>query len=228
MILTKRQIPRSHCTVDGVYVSHFPPIHEKKKNLTPPKSSNPHPAPSGSTAPAPNTTCYTNTSSPTPKTSSWAKSRPKHRKSPPSPFPPKPPTLTTPSYFAPQPNALVPFPPISSLCDPNFATSCAGIPGNCAAAWGLRVINSKNILVYGAGLYSFFSNYSTSCSTFEAGQMCQSRMVSVEGGGVRNVNIYNLNTIGVREMITRDGRGLAGFGDNVNVFPSCVGVWRSE
>ena len=52
-------------------------------------------------------------------------------------------------------------------------------------------------------------------------------MVSVEGGGTSNVNIYNLNTIGVREMITRDGAGMAFFGDNVNVFPSCVGVWRS-
>jgi hypothetical protein len=27
--------------------------------------------------------------------------------------------------------------------------------------WGLRVLDSKSIVVYGAGLYSFFNNYST-------------------------------------------------------------------
>jgi len=35
------------------------------------------------------------------------------------------------------------------------------VSGNCPAAWGLRVLNSNNILIYGAGLYSFFSNYDT-------------------------------------------------------------------
>jgi len=48
------------------------------------------------------------------------------------------------------------------LHDPDFETSCAGQAGNCGNAWGLRVINSQNILVYGAGLYSFFDDYSTS------------------------------------------------------------------
>lgn len=101
--------------------------------------------------------------------------------------------------------------------------------GNCAAAWGLRILNnSKNILVYGAGLYSFFSNYSTDCSTFAAGQTCQTRITSLEGiSAGNNVNIYNLNTIGARQMITRDGRQVAFYNDNVNVFPSCVAVYRS-
>ncbi|KAK3316431.1 pectate lyase superfamily protein-domain-containing protein [Apodospora peruviana] len=129
-------------------------------------------------------------------------------------------------YFQPQPNALVPFPPVAALNDPDFAASCAGVAGNCAAAWGLRVINSKNVLVYGAGLYSFFSNYSTACSTFEAGQTCQVRMTSIEGTA-SNVNIYNLNTIGARSMVNRDERQLAFFSDNVNVFPSCIAVFKS-
>ncbi|KAM7215073.1 exo-beta-1,3-glucanase [Rhypophila decipiens] len=133
-------------------------------------------------------------------------------------------------YFAPQPNALVPFPPQSSLQDPDFSSSCAGVQErNCAAAWGLRVINnSKNILVYGAGLYSFFTNYSTDCSTFAAGQTCQARMTSLEGiAQGSQVNIYNLNTIGARQMMTRDGRQVVWYADNVNVFPSCVAVYRS-
>lgn len=65
-------------------------------------------------------------------------------------------------YYQPNPTAPTPFSVVSSLNDPNFSTSCAGYPGNCAAAWGLRIINSNNILIYGAGLYSFFSNYDTS------------------------------------------------------------------
>ncbi|KAK3682422.1 pectate lyase superfamily protein-domain-containing protein [Podospora appendiculata] len=129
-------------------------------------------------------------------------------------------------YYQPSPNALVPFSPVASLNDPDFGSSCAGVAGNCAAAWGLRVLNSKNVFVYGAGLYSFFSNYSTTCSTFTAGQSCQSRIVSLEGS-VSNVNIYNLNTIGAQSMLSRDGAQVAYYNDNVNVFPSCVAVYKS-
>ncbi|GAB1316002.1 hypothetical protein MFIFM68171_06212 [Madurella fahalii] len=130
-------------------------------------------------------------------------------------------------YFQPVPNGLVPFNPVAALNDPDFRASCAGVQGNCAAAWGLRVINSRDVLVYGAGLYSFFDNYSTACSTFAAGQTCQQRITSVEGPAV-NVNIYNLNTIGTREMINRDGALVAWFADNVNTFASNVAVYKSN
>ena len=129
-------------------------------------------------------------------------------------------------YFMPTPNALVPFPPLSSLNDPDFRASCASVPGNCPASWGLRILNSRNIFVYGAGIYSFFSNYSTQCSTFAAGQTCQARIVSIEGSA-ENVAIYNLNTIGSVSMLDRDGRSVAWYGNNVNVFPSNVAVWKS-
>jgi glucan 1,3-beta-glucosidase len=67
-------------------------------------------------------------------------------------------------YYQPNPLAPTPFTVVSSLNDPNFATSCSGQSGNCAEAWGLRVINSRNVLIYGAGHYSFFNNYDTSKS----------------------------------------------------------------
>ncbi|KAK0615735.1 pectate lyase superfamily protein-domain-containing protein [Bombardia bombarda] len=130
-------------------------------------------------------------------------------------------------YYQPTPNALSPFTPVASLNDPDFIASCAGVAGNCAAAWGLRVLNSKNVLIYGAGLYSFFSNYSTSCSTFTAGQTCQARIASIEGTA-DNVNIYNLNTIGSQSMLNRNGQQIAWYGDNVNVFPSCVALFKSS
>ncbi|KAK4249701.1 glycoside hydrolase [Corynascus novoguineensis] len=130
-------------------------------------------------------------------------------------------------YYQPTPNALVPFPPVSALRDPDFNAQCAGIEGNCAAAWGLRIIDSSDVLVYGAGLYSFFSDYSTACSTFTAGQTCQQRITSIEGSAF-NVNLYNLNTVGTREMLTRNGGRVAWFADNENTFASNVAVYKSN
>ncbi|KAK4100480.1 glycoside hydrolase family 55 protein [Parathielavia hyrcaniae] len=129
-------------------------------------------------------------------------------------------------YYQPTPNALVPFQPVAALRDPDFAASCVGVEGNCAAAWGLRVIDSRDVFVYGAGLYSFFSDYSTACSTFTAGQTCQQRMTSIQGSA-SNVNIYNLNTVGTREMLTRNGARVAWFEDNANTFASNMAVFKS-
>ncbi|AEO64347.1 glycoside hydrolase family 55 protein, partial [Thermothielavioides terrestris NRRL 8126] len=129
-------------------------------------------------------------------------------------------------YFQPTPNALVPYSVVSSLNDPDFSASCAGVSGNCADAWALRVIGSHDVLVYGAGLYSFFDNYSTDCSTFSAGETCQQRIASIEGSA-SNVNVYNLNTIGARSMLNRDGAQVAYYADNVNTFASNVAVYKS-
>jgi glucan 1,3-beta-glucosidase len=69
------------------------------------------------------------------------------------------------AYYQPNPPAPIPFTPIAALNDPDFAAYCAGHSGTCADGWGLRVLDSQNIFVYGAGLYSFFSNYSTGTSS---------------------------------------------------------------
>lgn len=128
-------------------------------------------------------------------------------------------------YFQPTPNAMVPFPVNDMFRDPDFETMCAGVQGNCAAAWGLRILDSSNIFLYGSGHYSFFSSYSTACSTKEAGESCQSRIVSLEGN-VSNINIFNLNTIGSMSMIDRDGTSLANWRDNMNTFASTNAVFR--
>ncbi|KAK0617048.1 pectate lyase superfamily protein-domain-containing protein [Immersiella caudata] len=130
-------------------------------------------------------------------------------------------------YYMPIPNALVPFNPIPALNDPDYRVSCAGVAGNCQASWGVRVIDSRNVFVYGAGVYSFFSDYSTTCSTFAAGQTCQERIVSIERSA-DNVNIYNLNTIGSRSMLNRNGAMVAFYNDNVNVYPSNIAVYKSN
>jgi glucan 1,3-beta-glucosidase len=66
------------------------------------------------------------------------------------------------AYWQPNPVAGVAYPPVSAWKDPVFTQNCQGVGGNCASGWGLRIFNSRNIRIYGAGLYSFFDNYLTS------------------------------------------------------------------
>jgi glucan 1,3-beta-glucosidase len=63
------------------------------------------------------------------------------------------------------------------------------------------------------------------CSTVQAGENCQSRIVSLEK--VSNINIYGLNTIGSLSMLERDGQSVASWKDNVNVFPANIILYRS-
>ncbi|KAF2191420.1 glycoside hydrolase family 55 protein [Zopfia rhizophila CBS 207.26] len=129
-------------------------------------------------------------------------------------------------YWQPVPDARgQPYPLNTALNDPNYGTSC--LPGNCDAL-GLRILNSQSILVYGAGLYSFFNNYSTDCSKkpSEGGKAdCQSQIFSIEGGSASGVLIYGLNTIGSLSMVTIDGSDKAKWSDNVNVFPDTIGLF---
>lgn len=63
-------------------------------------------------------------------------------------------------YYQSNPSALIPFKPNPEIHDPDFASSCDNDDeGNCEVGWGLRVVDSKDINVYGGGLYSFFDNY---------------------------------------------------------------------
>jgi glucan 1,3-beta-glucosidase len=66
------------------------------------------------------------------------------------------------AYWQPNPNASVVFPIINGWNDPDFVANCTGVAGQCNMGWGLRVVNSGSIIIYGAGLYSFFNNYNTS------------------------------------------------------------------
>lgn len=152
-------------------------------------------------------------------------------------------------YYQPTPSAPTPFSVVQSLNDPDFATSCAGKFGNCANAWGLRILNSNDVLIYGAGLYSFFNDYSTSaslsftlisllllafadptpaCSNINGPENCQTNIFSLEGPGITNINVYNLNTVGTTNMITQDGTSLASYADNVNVFPDTIALFRTS
>ncbi|TMW66275.1 hypothetical protein Poli38472_004040 [Pythium oligandrum] len=104
-------------------------------------------------------------------------------------------------YYQSHPGVEVPFPINSAYSDPSI--KCASSDLACAKSWGVRVYNSKDILIAGAGLYSFFENWSQDClKAFP--QTCQTRMTSIEGGST-NIMMYNMNTVGTTKMITVDG-----------------------
>ena len=102
-------------------------------------------------------------------------------------------------YYQPAPLATEPFKNAASFPgDPTF-TDCYEGKG-CNEAWGLRVIDSENIYIHSAGLYSFFVDYnqSTCIDAFN----CQKRMTHVSGARENSVVIFNLFTIGVGEPAT--------------------------
>jgi glucan 1,3-beta-glucosidase len=123
-------------------------------------------------------------------------------------------------YYQPIPNAAnSPYPRNATLNDPNYATSC--LSGAPCDALGLRVLNSENTLIYGAGLYSFFNNYSTTCSNGGGPENCQSEIFSVEGT-TSGISVTDLITVGAQNMIVIKGTSDAVYSANVNVYPDAI------
>ncbi|KAK5017179.1 hypothetical protein LTR39_001690, partial [Cryomyces antarcticus] len=119
-------------------------------------------------------------------------------------------------YFQANPAAPTPFTPCATYADPEFHD---GNPtGN--KAWGLRIVNSNNVLVYGAGLYSFFDNYAQTCLLTES---CQSNMVDIEGGS--NISLFGLSTKAAVNMVTVNGNGVVKDADNRSNFCATVALW---
>lgn len=129
--------------------------------------------------------------------------------------------LTPRRYMQSNPSALTPFLPHPSFPDPTFS-SC-GSSSTCAKAWGLRVLSSSSIHIYGAGLYSFFDNYNPLCLKTES---CQENIVSIEGCG-RDVYLWGLSTKASANMVTLDGRGVISQQNNRNNFCSTIAVFAS-
>ena len=104
----------------------------------------------------------------------------------------------------------------------HYATLCP--PGICDA-FGLRILNSQSVHIYGAGLYSFFKNYDVSCSSPDAPnglRDCQNQIFSIEGT-TSDVIIYTLSEVGALEMVTIDKQTKAKWSDNLSVYTNTIG-----
>jgi len=130
-------------------------------------------------------------------------------------------------YYQENPAAPAPFTVQGS--DPQFSSS-AGSGVN--MAWGLRILNCQNILIYGTGLYSFFDNYDQTCVPENN---CQQNMIEI-GGSTDNLYLYGVTTKAAVNMITTSGYTVGGTGnavtslhiendDNVSVFGATVAKW---
>ena len=124
------------------------------------------------------------------------------------------------AYFQSNPDALSPFPPQTAIGDPTFA-SC-GSDESCKKTWGLYITGSNGVLVYGAGLYSFFDNYGQDCLATEN---CSTNMVEIDNS--QNIGIFGLSTKAATNMLTQDGNVQALGSDNDSNFCQTIVSWKS-
>lgn len=125
-------------------------------------------------------------------------------------------------YYMPNPDAKSqPYTRSDAFSDPDYASAC---PAGICDAYGLRVLNSKNVRIYGGGLYSFFQNYELTCSSATApnGQRdCQNQIFSIEGDS--SVQAFALSEVGALQMLTIDRQDKAKWSDNLSVYSNTIG-----
>lgn len=123
------------------------------------------------------------------------------------------------AYFQGNPDATVPFNSNPAYFDPDWS-KCSG-PG-CAKTWGLRVIDSSDILFYGGGMYSFFENYKQTCLDTED---CQQHMVEINNS---QITMYGVNTKASVNVITANGQGLMShLPDNESTFCAAIAFFTT-
>ena len=120
------------------------------------------------------------------------------------------------AYFQSNPAAPVPFASLAAWADPVF-DQCATKEETCAKGWGIDIINTTNLYVYNAGLYSFFQNWNTSCIGTGDNRYCQDSIFRIRGDA-QKVYLWNLETVGVENMVEVNGNMRAKSRDNVGVF----------
>ncbi|ESK92896.1 glycoside hydrolase family 55 protein [Moniliophthora roreri MCA 2997] len=118
-------------------------------------------------------------------------------------------------YYQPNPAPPAPFVVNSNYNDPS---SFAG------GAWAVRIVDSSDILIFGAGLYNFFQNYGQGCLT---SRNCQAQIMTVDGGSTR-VNVYSLSTVGSTWQLSVNQQGVANQADGINGFASTLTAWSSS
>lgn len=119
-------------------------------------------------------------------------------------------------YYQSNPDATDPFTANDAFFDPVFAGEASA-----NKAWGLRIVDSTDVFLYGGGLYSFFDNYDQTCLDTAS---CQDNMVSVEGSS--GVHLYGLSTKAAVNMVTVDGASAALDADNRNNFCATISLFE--
>ncbi|KAF9443873.1 glycoside hydrolase family 55 protein [Macrolepiota fuliginosa MF-IS2] len=115
-------------------------------------------------------------------------------------------------YFQPNPAPPAPFTVNSSFKDPSF--------NGISASWALKVSGSSNIIIFGAGLYSFFQNYGQGCL---APATCQNQILDVDS--TSSVTVYSLSTVASTFQFSVNEAGIINQNGNIDGFASTVTAW---
>ncbi|KAL2885192.1 Glucan 1,3-beta-glucosidase [Ceratocystis lukuohia] len=125
------------------------------------------------------------------------------------------------AYFQGNPSSMEPFSVNTDYNDPDFETICQD-DKLCTRTIGLRAVDSSDILIYGAGMYSFFDNYSQQCLKTED---CQRDMVHIDNS---LMSMYGLTTKAAINMVLVNGEVAALQQDNTNVFGSTIALFSTS
>ncbi|OCH86564.1 exo-beta-1,3-glucanase [Obba rivulosa] len=116
-------------------------------------------------------------------------------------------------YYQPTPAPPAPFSSVSSYSDPVYSGS--------TSAWAVNIQSSSDILIFGAGLYSFFQNFDQTCVDSAS---CQSQILNIDTAS-SGINVYSLATVGVENMLSVAGSPIVPQAANVNGFQSTLTAW---
>ncbi|KAL7934996.1 glycoside hydrolase family 55 protein [Trichoderma chlorosporum] len=124
------------------------------------------------------------------------------------------------AYMQGNPDARTPFTTQSKYGDPDWS-SCT--TSTCARTYGIRIENSTNTLIYGAGMYSFFNNYDgTTCVN---ANNCQDNMIDVRNSQVK---LFGISTKASISMVTLNGQQAALDSDNRNTFCGTIASFETS
>ncbi|KAL2066965.1 hypothetical protein VTL71DRAFT_1389 [Oculimacula yallundae] len=120
-------------------------------------------------------------------------------------------------YFQPTPKPPAPFTAAVGVftSDPSYANCTAGKEdelGGCDESWAVIMRGCANVMISGAGLYSWFSTYSQDCIDVHA---CQKVLMLLEDNH-SGVRIQQLITIGAKYMAVMNGKAISAL-DYLNV-----------
>ncbi|EMC92403.1 glycoside hydrolase family 55 protein [Baudoinia panamericana UAMH 10762] len=129
-------------------------------------------------------------------------------------------------YMQPYPLVPTPFQYNNAYDDPTF-TICTGSDATstnvpCKDAWGLRIVNSNDVMIMSTGMYSFFNGYTQDCVP---GQNCQENMIRIQNS---HVSMYAVTTKAAVNMIIDDNGNTVKGADNRNVFGDTVCYYNTN
>ncbi|TFY80470.1 hypothetical protein EWM64_g3548 [Hericium alpestre] len=119
------------------------------------------------------------------------------------------------AYYQPNPVPPSPFISNSNYLDPVFSGEGAG--------WALYVQNSSDILVFGGGLYSFFS---AGIQIIEHCRQADQQLVNIDSSS--SVGIYSFSTIGVIFQLSVDHKGVIPQSANPTGFAQVFTGWTQH